>query len=200
MPIDSVRRLVRLRADGRRRSVRCWQHWDFVSIAPDASRPRPSVHLRPVMADTLTPGQRSERMSRIRGRDTKPEILVRRCLHASGLRFRLRQADLPGRPDIVLAKYQSVVFVHGCFWHAHRCQKGRVPATRTEFWRAKFEQNRRRDEQSVRALRKAGWHVFTVWECELSNQVKRDKALDRLVRKIRKLRATRNSLNVTHSI
>lgn len=142
--------------------------------------------MRTDMADTLTPGQRSERMSRIRSRDTKPEILVRRYLHASGLRFRLHKAGLPGRPDIVLAKYRSIVLVNGCFWHAHKCQNGRVPATKTEFWRAKFEQNKRRDEQNVRALRKESWHVFTVWECELSNQVKRNWVLERLVRKIRR--------------
>lgn len=145
------------------------------------------------MVDTLTPDQRSERMSRIRGRDTKPEILVRRYLHSSGLRFRLHKAGLPGRPDIVLAKYRSIVLVHGCFWHAHACQKGRIPATRAEFWRAKFEQNKRRDERNVRALRKAGWQVFTVWECELNNQVKRRTALEQLTRKITNPRHPRES-------
>lgn len=151
------------------------------------------------MMDTLTPDQRSERMARIRGRDTTPEILVRRYLHASGLRFRLHKAALPGRPDIVLAKYRSIVLVHGCFWHAHACQKGRIPATRAEFWQAKFEQNKRRDERNVRALRKAGWHVFTVWECELSNQAKRSKVLGRLARNIGNTRHFRKSPRTPHS-
>jgi DNA mismatch endonuclease (patch repair protein) len=138
------------------------------------------------MTDTLTPAERSERMSRIRSRDTKPELCVRRYLHSLGFRFRLHQKDLPGRPDLVLPKYRAVVFVQGCFWHGHHCQKGRVPATRGAFWKAKFEGNKTRDARNTRALRAAGWRVFTIWECELAKQVARERALDRLVQKLRR--------------
>lgn len=119
-------------------------------------------------------------MSRIRSKDTKPEILVRKFLHGRGFRFRLHRKDLPGRPDLVLPKYDAVVFVQGCFWHAHHCQKGRVPGTRSKFWQAKFEGNKERDARSARALRKAGWRVFRVWECQLAKPVKRIKTLDKL--------------------
>ena len=136
------------------------------------------------MVDTLSPAERSERMSRIRGRDTKPEIWVRRALHAHGYRFRLHRRDLPGRPDIVLPKYGTVVFVQGCFWHAHTCQKGRIPGTRSAFWEAKFEGNKKRDARNARALRAAGWRVLTIWECELAKPSSRERALDRLMNKI----------------
>jgi DNA mismatch endonuclease, patch repair protein len=136
------------------------------------------------MADTLTPAQRSERMSLIRGQDTKPEMWVRRFLHAKGLRFRLHRRDLPGRPDLVLPKYGAVVFVQGCFWHAHHCQKGRIPGTRGEFWSAKFETNKRRDARNTRALRSNGWRVLTIWECELAKPAVRERALNNLFRKI----------------
>ncbi|MCC5793192.1 MAG: DNA mismatch endonuclease Vsr [Chromatiales bacterium] len=138
------------------------------------------------MADTLSPEGRSERMSRIRGADTRPERIVRRHLHASGLRYRLHAKGLPGRPDLVLPKYRVVVFVHGCFWHAHRCQRGRIPATRAEFWRHKFEANKKRDASSARALRRAGWRVLTVWECSVSTPEKANRRLTALVRAILK--------------
>ena len=138
------------------------------------------------MADTLTPAQRSERMSRIRSRDTKPELWVRRILHSRGFRFRLHRKDLPGRPDLVLPKYGAVVFVQGCFWHAHHCQKGRVPGTRGDFWKAKFEGNKKRDARNTRALHTAGWRVFTIWECELGKPATRERALERLIRKLRR--------------
>lgn len=142
------------------------------------------VHAMP-MTDTLSPAQRSQRMSLIRGKDTRPELWVRRALHAQGFRFRLHRKDLPGRPDIVLPKYGVVVFVQGCFWHAHHCQKGRVPATRSEFWQAKFEGNKKRDARNMRALRQAGWRVLCVWECQLANALGRERALERLVNAIR---------------
>lgn len=136
--------------------------------------------------DTLTPAERSERMSRIRSRDTKPEIWVRKALHAEGFRFRLHRGDLPGRPDIVLPKYNAVVFVHGCFWHAHHCQKQRIPATRSEFWNSKFEANVQRDTRNTKALRNAGWRVYKVWECEISTTAKRERTMATLIRKLRR--------------
>lgn len=125
-------------------------------------------------------------MSRIRSRDTKPEIWVRKALHAEGFRFRLHRGDLPGRPDIVLPKYNAVVFVHGCFWHAHHCQKQRIPATRSEFWNSKFEANVQRDTRNTKALRNAGWRVYKVWECEISTTAKRERTMATLIRKLRR--------------
>lgn len=137
------------------------------------------------MVDSLTPEQRSERMSRIRGSDTGPELLVRRYLHALGFRYRLHARDLPGRPDLVLPKHGAVVFVHGCFWHAHSCQKGRIPRTRSKFWQEKFAYNQARDSRNVRALRRLGWRVLTVWECSLARGSTRESTLENLARKIR---------------
>ncbi|WP_227978294.1 very short patch repair endonuclease [Arenimonas daejeonensis] len=134
--------------------------------------------------DSLSPGDRSERMSRIRGSDTRPELIVRRYLHLSGLRYRLHAKDLPGRPDLVLPRHHVAVFVHGCFWHCHACQQGRIPATRSEFWSQKFDSNKKRDVKNARALRRLGWRVITVWECSLSTQTKADRRLEALVRKI----------------
>lgn len=138
------------------------------------------------MVDSLTTAERSERMSRIRSRDTKPEVWVRKALHASGFRFRLYRRDLPGRPDIVLPKYNAVVFVQGCFWHAHQCQRGRIPGTRSEFWKSKFEANKQRDARNARALRASGWRVYTIWECELTTALKRERALTTLIGKLRR--------------
>ena len=138
------------------------------------------------MVDTLTKAERSERMSRIRGKDTNPEVLVRRCLHAEGFRFRLHRKDLPGKPDLVLPKYGVAVFVQGCFWHAHRCQKGRIPGSRSDFWRSKFDANTKRDARNARRLRSMGWRVFHVWECELATTAKRQRTLERLTARIRR--------------
>lgn len=99
----------------------------------------------------------------------------------------MHRKDLPGRPDLVLPKYGVVIFVHGCFWHAHSCQKGRIPETRGDFWQLKFERNKKRDVRNARELRQAGWHVFNVWECELATAAKRECALARLERKIRRI-------------
>lgn len=112
-------------------------------------------------------------MAAIRGRDTKPEMLVRSWLHRNGLRFRLHGGDLPGRPDIVLPKRAAVVFVHGCFWHSHGCSNSVVPKTRRDFWVEKLGANRTRDARSQRALKQLGWRVLVVWECELRAQPER---------------------------
>lgn len=109
-------------------------------------------------------------MAAIRGRDTKPELIVRRALHAAGLRFRLHRKDLPGRPDIVLPKYRTVIFVHGCFWHHHNCKYFVWPKTRAEFWRQKILTNQKRDRIVQRSLASAGWRVVVVWECRCSGE------------------------------
>jgi len=115
---------------------------------------------RPVMT-------RSQVMSRVRDRDTKPEMRVRKALHAAGLRYRLQRKDLPGRPDIVLPSRKTVIFVHGCFWHRHPgCVRCRTPKTRQDFWIPKLEANVERDQKAAAALIEAGWKVRTIWECE----------------------------------
>lgn len=120
------------------------------------------------MADHLTAERRSWNMSRIKGKDTRPEVLVRSMLHRAGYRFRKNVKTLPGKPDIVLPKYRTVIFVHGCFWHRHKgCKDATTPKTNTEFWQKKFERNVYNDRKHVRELRKLGWHVVTVWECQL---------------------------------
>lgn len=132
------------------------------------------------MPDRFDKATRSRIMAAIRGANTAPELAVRKHLHALGLRFRIHRRDLPGRPDIVLPKYRTVVFVHGCFWHRHRdCPMAVLPATNRRFWRTKLEGNRRRDLRNVRALRRAGWKVVTVWQCGITAS-----GLRRLVRRI----------------
>lgn len=107
-------------------------------------------------------------MSRIRGRDTKPELTLRSLLHRAGYRFRLHGPGLPGKPDIVLPKYRSIIFVHGCFWHRHKgCSNATMPKTRTDFWQEKFNRTVDRDQQKKAELEALGWGVITVWECEL---------------------------------
>ena len=117
--------------------------------------------------DILTKEHRSWNMAQIRGKDTKPERIVRSVLHRLGARFRLHRKDLPGNPDIVLPRYGLVVFVHGCFWHRHpRCKYAYTPKSRLEFWIPRFEQNVKRDKKVRRQLRRLGWNVIVVWECE----------------------------------
>ncbi|MDN7820904.1 very short patch repair endonuclease [Burkholderia vietnamiensis] len=119
------------------------------------------------MVDVLSAEQRRLNMSRIRGRDTKPEMLIRRGLHARGLRYRLHVRTLPGRPDLVFAKHHTVAFVHGCFWHAHRCALSKLPATHQDFWRKKLDGNSARDRKAIESLHADGWRVLVVWECAL---------------------------------
>ena len=122
--------------------------------------------------DVHSPERRSFNMSRIRGRDTKPEMLIRQGLHVRGYRFRLHDARLPGSPDIVLPKWKSVILVHGCFWHGHDCPMFRLPATRPDFWRDKIEANRARDRRTASALNAGGWRRRTVWECALRGRAR----------------------------
>ncbi|MDD9732315.1 very short patch repair endonuclease [Mameliella sp. AT18] len=120
------------------------------------------------MADIVDAATRSRMMSEIRGKNTRPELLLRKALHRAGFRFRLHDAALPGKPDIVLPKYRVVIFVHGCFWHRHQgCHWCSVPGSNADFWSSKFEKNVERDRRHVAQLRQAGWRVGTVWECAL---------------------------------
>jgi len=136
------------------------------------------------MADVHTPEQRSLNMSRVRGRDTKPEMIIRRGLHARGLRFRLQRRDLPGRPDIVLPSRKVALFVHGCFWHGHDCHLFRMPATRPEFWSGKIAMNTMRDAAAAEVLTGMGWRVGIVWECATrgSGRLAPDVLMERIVR------------------
>jgi len=132
------------------------------------------------MADTFTPEERSRIMSKVRSKDTKPEKVVRSLLHKSGFRFRLHRDDLPGRPDIVLPKHQKVIFVHGCFWHGHEgCKRSSRPESNVEYWDKKLDRNIERDRRNRRDLRRLGWKVLVVWECET-------KRYRHLVRKIKR--------------
>lgn len=119
------------------------------------------------MVDTLTKEARSALMAKVRGKDTKPELVVRRTLHALGYRYRLQAQELPGRPDIVMRPRQKAIFVHGCFWHRHPdCRLASTPKTRTEFWKRKFEANVERDRRNIEVLVADGWRVLIVWECQ----------------------------------
>ncbi|MBZ5639200.1 MAG: very short patch repair endonuclease [Acidobacteriia bacterium] len=133
--------------------------------------------------DTLTPSQRSERMARVRSRDTKPELAVRRVVRGLGFRYRLSVAELPGRPDLVFRRQKKAIFVHGCFWHRHAgCPNCRLPKSRLDFWRPKLEGNRQRDRRNMRALRALGWLVLVVWECELFDEKKLSRRLKSFLR------------------
>lgn len=121
------------------------------------------------MVDVLTPEQRRLNMSRIRGKDTKPELAVRRLVHSMGFRYRLHRKDLPGRPDLVFPILRKVINVHGCYWHVHACRFGSVrPATNAGFWETKRKSNVVRDQRNEQLLREQGWSALTIWECELS--------------------------------
>lgn len=132
------------------------------------------------MSDVLTKEQRHHCMASIRGKDTKPELLVRKYLFSRGFRYRLNHPRLPGHPDIVLRRYRSVIFVNGCFWHGHEgggCYV--MPKSNTEFWRKKIERNRKRDKEEQQRLADMGWHCITVWECQLKPTV-RERTLEAL--------------------
>jgi len=123
-------------------------------------------------------------MSMIKGKDTKPEILVRKFLFSKGFRYRLHDKKLPGKPDLVLPKYKTVVLIHGCYWHGHEgCRYFVIPKTRTQWWMDKIHGNQRRDEEHTIELKKAGWRVLIVWECELKND-KRENTLNKLLKSI----------------
>ncbi len=128
--------------------------------------------------DTLTPEQRSAQMAKVRSKDTKPEMFVRRLVHRMGYRFRLHRRDLPGKPDLVFGPRKKVIFVHGCFWHGHDCSFGRIPKSRVDFWETKIRTNRSRDEAHLARLEESGWRSLVIWECQL----KKAKELENKIR------------------
>jgi DNA mismatch endonuclease (patch repair protein) len=136
--------------------------------------------------DVLTSEERSALMGRIRGRDTKPEIIVRKFLFSRGFRYRINDPRYPGSPDIVLPKYRTVIFVHGCFWHGHEgCKLFRYPKTNFEFWYEKVQRNRERDDQKIKFLKQQGWNVIVIWECQIKNLSNREDFLDGIQMEIR---------------
>ena len=129
--------------------------------------------------DIWSKEKRSKVMSKIRSKNTKPEMLLRSALHKEGLRFRIHRKDLPGKPDIIFAKQKVAIFVHGCFWHYHKdCREGRIPSSNSKFWQEKLEKNVAKDETVTEELRGQGWRVITIWECEIEKQI--EKVLIRL--------------------
>lgn len=126
------------------------------------------------MADVVDPATRSRMMSGIRGKNTRPELLIRKALHARGFRYRIHCKDLPGNPDLCFPKHRAVIFVHGCFWHGHDCHLFKWPKTRPEFWREKIGRNREIDARAMAELAEAGWRVATVWECALKGKGRRN--------------------------
>jgi DNA mismatch endonuclease, patch repair protein len=142
------------------------------------------------MTDTLTAEQRSVRMSLIRGKDTLPELKLRKQLHRLGLRYRLHNSKLPGKPDLTFAQYKTVVFVHGCFWHRHlNCKIATTPKSNVEYWQAKFKRNVDRDKANLELLTQLGWRVFTVWECEVDSAAKLTSTAQKIYRQIRSVKA-----------
>lgn len=137
------------------------------------------------MADVKTPEQRSRNMAAIKGKDTKPEMIVRKYLFSQGLRFRVQVRKLPGTPDIVLPKFKTAIFVNGCFWHGHEgCKYFRLPKSNVEFWKEKIERNIERDRESMQALLDLGWKVIRVWECKLRSKANREETLNKIYNSI----------------
>lgn len=136
------------------------------------------------MSDIFSPPKRSDIMSKIRGKNTKPEILVRKFLFSQGLRYRLNVKTLPGKPDIVLPKYKTVIFINGCFWHGHTCKKGQIPSTNIDFWKEKILSNKSRDDKNAMLLTKLGWNVITIWQCEIDSIDRRKKKFEWLLEKL----------------
>ena len=140
------------------------------------------------MADIYTKSKRTEIMASISGRETKPEISVRSFLFRQGFRFRKNVKSLPGKPDIVLTKLQSIIFVHGCFWHGHKnCKKATLPTSNVRFWREKIQSNVNRDKKTKTALKQLGWRIITVWECQLKSKIKFERTMEKLISNIDKI-------------
>lgn len=130
--------------------------------------------------DTVSKKKRSEIMSKVKSKNTRPEILIRKALFAKGFRYRINVKSLPGSPDIVLKKYKAVIFLHGCFWHGHDCKYGKLPATNTKFWKEKQERNKERDQRKIRELQTLGWKVIVIWECKIKKKADLEKVLNKL--------------------
>jgi len=129
------------------------------------------------LVDIISEAQRSWNMSRIKGKDTQPELLVRSLLHKLGYRFRIHRKDLPGKPDIILPRYKTVVFVHGCYWHRHKgCKYAYTPKSRVSFWAEKFKGNVERDKKHQKQLKEMGWTVHVIWECEVEKDIEKVRA------------------------
>lgn len=136
------------------------------------------------MSDIYSKSKRSNIMSKISGKETKPEILVRKYLFAQGFRYRKNVKELPGKPDIVLSKYKVVIFIHGCFWHGHSCKQGTLPQTNYNFWQEKIRKNLERDNRNILELKEKGWNVIIVWQCEIKNKKSKEARLNRLLGEI----------------
>lgn len=137
------------------------------------------------MSDIFSIEQRSNIMANIHSCNTKPEILVRKFLFSNGFRYRINVKKLPGKPDIVLPKYQTVIFVNGCFWHGHTCKKGHLPTSNMDFWKEKILNNRLRDDKNRNLLMKLGWNVVNIWECEITNITNRKIRLEHLLMELK---------------
>lgn len=137
------------------------------------------------MTDIFPPKKRSEIMSKVKSKNTKPEILVGTFLFSKGFRYRKNDKRYAGTPDLVLPKYKTIIFIHGCFWHGHVCKKGTLPNTNVEFWQGKIARNKERDEKNRNTLIRSGFRVITIWECELKNKTLREERLLRLVAEIK---------------
>jgi DNA mismatch endonuclease (patch repair protein) len=134
--------------------------------------------------DIWSEKKRSEVMSKIRGKNTRPEMILRSALFKKGFRFRVHRKDLPGKPDIVLPKYHSVIFVHGCFWHYHKdCKEGRIPSSNSKFWKEKLQHNIKKDADNIKLLREENWKVFVIWECEIEKKI--ENTLNILIKKLK---------------
>jgi DNA mismatch endonuclease (patch repair protein) len=138
------------------------------------------------MADVHSKKTRSYNMSMIRSKDTKPEMIVRKYLHKNGFRYKIHDSSISGKPDLVLPKYKTVIFVNGCFWHSHTgCRYFVIPKTRTDWWKAKLNRNKKKDQENFKILRKDSWKVICIWECDLKSE-KTDKTLSKLLKQILK--------------
>ena len=137
------------------------------------------------MSNIFSSQKRSDIMSKISGKNTNPEILVRKFLFSKGFRYRINVKTLPGKPDIVLPKYKTVIFINGCFWHGHNCKKGKLPSSNIDFWKGKISNNKSRDDKNSDLLVKLGWKVIIIWQCEVSKIDNRIKILNKLLKDIK---------------
>ncbi len=136
------------------------------------------------MSDIFSKKKRSQIMSNVKSKNTKPEVIVRKYLHSKGFRYRINVKELPGKPDIVLPKYKTVIFVNGCFWHGHDCPAGKLPETNRKFWEEKINGNKKRDKKNYKKLNESGWKVIIIWECEIKTNQSKKNTLESLIKNI----------------